>query len=81
MVAAGLEHPPLEQSKTAISTGGGAKSGAPDAPKSPKQPEIDTPELPSDLVEIVAVWPEVPSHIKAAIKALVQTHSSKEAKP
>jgi len=43
-------------------------------PKSQKQPKIDTSELPSDLVEIVAIWPELPEHIKAAIKALVQTH-------
>ena len=31
-------------------------------------------DLPADLTEIVAVWPELPEHIKAAIKALVQTH-------
>jgi len=43
-------------------------------PKSPKQGKIDTSKLPSDLAEIVAVWPELPEHIKAAIKALVQTH-------
>jgi len=41
---------------------------------SPKQPKIDTSELPSDLAEIVAVWPELPEHIKAAIKALVGTY-------
>ena len=39
-----------------------------------KQGKIDTSELPADLAEIVAVWPELPVHIKAAIKALVQIH-------
>ena len=43
-------------------------------PKSQKQPKIDTSELPSDLAEIVALWPSLPEHIKAAVKALVQTH-------
>jgi hypothetical protein len=27
-----------------------------------------------DLAEILAVWPELPEYIKAAIKALVETH-------
>ncbi len=44
-------------------------------PKFQKQGKIDTSELPSDLAEIVSVWPELPEHIKAAIKALVQTYT------
>ena len=32
-------------------------------------------ELPSDLTEIVQLWSELPEHIKAAIKALIQTHN------
>ena len=39
----------------------------------PKTVEGRPPDLPADLTEIVAVWPELPKHIKAAIKALVQT--------
>jgi hypothetical protein len=35
-----------------------------------KQPKIDTSELSPDLVEIITLWPELPEHIKAAIKAL-----------
>jgi len=45
-------------------------------PKSQKQGQIDTSELPSELAEIVTVWPELPGHIKAAIKALIQTHKA-----
>jgi hypothetical protein len=30
------------------------------------------------VAEIVAVWPELPIHIKAAIKALVQTYKESE---
>jgi hypothetical protein len=43
-------------------------------PKTPKQAEIDTQNLLPDLAEIVTIWPELPEHIKAAIKALIQTH-------
>ena len=38
----------------------------------PKQAE----KLPDDLAEIVAVWPELPEHIKAAIKALIRTNNT-----
>ena len=30
-------------------------------------------DIPAELAEIVAVWPDLPVHIRAAIKALVQT--------
>jgi hypothetical protein len=39
-----------------------------------KTGKIDTPRLSADLAEIVAVWADLPEHIKTAIKALVQTH-------
>jgi len=47
-------------------------------PNSPKQPEIDTQGLPPELAEIVSVWPELPEHIKLAIKALIETHNKGE---
>ena len=42
--------------------------------ENPKTAENDASELPSDLGEIVTVWPKLPEHIKAAVMALVQTH-------
>ncbi|MGD1041508.1 MAG: hypothetical protein ABR913_00425 [Sedimentisphaerales bacterium] len=63
----GLEHPPLEQSKTSISASGGAKSGAPNAPKASQTPQDP------DLAMVVEHWPNLPEHIRAAIKALVKT--------
>ena len=47
-------------------------------PKSPKQGKIDTKNLPDDLAEIVALWPELPEHIKQSIKALVEAFKAKE---
>ena len=49
------------------------KSGT-DSAKTPKiSPEQPNP-LPDDLAQIVAAWSSLPEHIKAAIKALVQTN-------
>ena len=49
-------------------------------PKSQKQGEIDTQNLPDDLAEIVQLWPELPEHIKAAIQALIQTCTNEKKK-
>lgn len=61
---AGFEHPPLALSKSPISQELCAKSGAQSAPKHASDP---------DIAEIVAVWPELPVYIRAAIHALVET--------
>jgi len=52
-----------------MSRGGGAKSDARHAPKDPKDP---------DLAIVVKAWQALPEHIKAAIKALVQTHKAEK---
>jgi hypothetical protein len=44
-------------------------------PESPKQGQIEPTPLPSDLAKIVAAWPTLPEHIKAAIKALIDTQN------
>ncbi|MBN2593064.1 MAG: hypothetical protein JXA81_06125 [Sedimentisphaerales bacterium] len=48
--------------------GSGAKSDARRAPEAPKNPDLDL---------VVKAWPELPEHIKEAIKALIQTHFKK----
>ena len=64
----GHEHRPLAPPKTPFSKGSGAESDAHDAPSSARD---------LDLIEIVAVWPELPEHIRAAIMALVKTQLSR----
>ena len=66
METKGIEQSSLKAPKTLISKRGGAKSGAP-------KDKND-----SDLAEIIAVWLELPGHIKAAIKALIQTHKAEK---
>jgi hypothetical protein len=34
--------------------------------------------IPAELAEIVAIWPELPVHIKAAMKALIQAYKESE---
>ena len=44
----------------------------------PKMAGNQADSMPPDLAEIVQVWPKLPEHIKAAIKALVDTHKMKK---
>ena len=43
----------------------------------PKMSQIDTPGLPSDLAEIIAAWPTLPGHVRAAITTLVTSTVSR----
>jgi hypothetical protein len=63
---AGLEHPPLEQSKTVISASGSAESGAPNAPNTPQT--LQDP----DLVLVVKRWPDLPAEKKLAILKILE---------
>jgi hypothetical protein len=63
----GFEQPPLVPSKTPNSTRVCAKSGALNAlnpPQASKDP---------DLALVFERWPDLPGHIKQAIKTLVET--------
>ena len=62
----GIEQSALKGSKTAISKKGGAKCGALQSKNDP------------DLQLIIDRWPELPGHIKAAIKALVHAHTAEK---
>jgi hypothetical protein len=44
-------------------------------PRSQKQGKIGPLELPSELAEVAAAWPELPEHIRAAIRMLVQGYA------
>ena len=41
--------------------------------KIPKTGQTQLGNMSPDLTEIVSVWPELPKHIRAAIKAIVKT--------
>jgi len=44
--------------------------------ENPKTAQNQRQTLPPDLAKIVQVWPELPEHIKVAIKTLIQAQST-----
>jgi len=44
-------------------------------PDDPKPGDMVTSELPTDLAEIIAVWPNLPYNIKSAIISLVKSQT------
>jgi len=49
--------------------------------KNPQKDQNEQQKMSPDLAEIVGVWPQLPEHTKAAIKALVQTNTSGKREP
>jgi hypothetical protein len=41
--------------------------------ENPKTGQNEPPELPEDLARIIAAWPDLSEHIKAAVLALIET--------
>jgi hypothetical protein len=65
----GIEHPSLSLSKTPVSEAPSAESGAANGENTPLDP---------DLAKIVAAWPKLPDHVKAAVLALARSTSDSE---
>ena len=47
-------------------------------PKFPRQGQMDTRGLPSELAEIVDAWPKLPGPLKAAIRALIRSYPAED---